>query len=964
MSLDLSILHHNVQHLPSRLDLLEIFLDDSKPDILALTEHKMTREELDILNITNYKLACYYARRLGRGGGVVILVRKGISFKSVNIPSVNSLLIDKVFECCLTEIKTSKFSFLLGCMYRSPNNSNLDTFFENFEILLDILSKKFKKLVITGDFNIDVLNKNECYKKLINILNIYEMTYLVDFPTRVTEHSGTAIDNFFTNIESKNLKVTGLVTQISDHDGQLMELLNADCDCTKAVRKKVRKFDQGNLEIFCRNLSSETWAEVFQSHESLKYDKFFNIFKFYFDVNFPKLYVTDKTNKSNQWIDQELKSKKTDIINLETQFRIFKDNNLKKIIKTKKVDLKQNIIRNKRMYFEGKIMNAKNKVKTTWSLINSEVGKQSSLNGNIKLFHQSKYITDPMTISETFNSFFINAVNNLTMPNNVTTNSRRVLLNLNTVKKPFQFSIVSEEEIKNIILSFENKYSAGYDEIPITVIKVALPFICSPLTHIINHSLTSGIFPEKFKIARVIPIFKKGNLEDIKCYRPVSILSVFSKILEKVVYNQFNHYLEANKLLDEQQHGFRSNKSTITAGIQFIESIIDAVDRGEKAVGVFLDLSRAFDSVVHDELLEVLSTLGVENIELAWFKSYLLGRKQFVEIDHFIGHVKIAYKEKYISRLLTVKYGVPQGSILGPLLFLCYLKGLPEIGVDKNSICLYADDTNLIVTAESEEKIEISTHIGLSLVKDFLNSKNLLLNSSKSNFVSFSTMQARSKLNPTIFVENHILDQVCETKFLGLIIDENLSWDEHVESVIRKTSSGLFALRKMSKSCNIKTLKTIYFALVHSHIAYGICIYGSSSKRNMDRILVQQKRALRIILNLKQTESVKRFYAELNILTVYSLYIYETIKHVFLNKKITIGNMLHSYNTRPHRVVEHHRLEFFKKKTTYKGNRFFDCLPINIKLEKNPKKFLSLLKCFLIQSAYYSIQEFEQQTMK
>lgn len=924
----------------------------------------MTKEELNLLKMSNYTLASHFSRNLGRGGGVMILVHKNINFKCIEIPpSINVLLIEKQFELCLTEIKTHNFCFVLGCIYRSPISSNIEKFLESLEIVLDILCKKYKQVVISGDYNIDVLNKNDTYKKFVNILDVYGMKYLVNFPTRVTPHSKTAIDNFITNIDPNCLKVTGVVTQISDHDGQLMEMINVKSENRILTRKQVRKFDYFNTGTFCRDLSSESWFQVYVSIPGLKYDSFYSIFTYYFNVNFPKKYVTEKPYKASQWIGEDLKIKQNEIVSLESQFRMCKEGNLKLIIANKKRELRSEVVTSKKMYFEDRIMNSKNKIKTTWNIINSEAGKPSKLDTNIKLFQNGHYLTDPIAICDAFNKFFVNVVNDLVIPK---ITSENTINNLSyhpcLTNTKFEFVTVSKEEVEKIVLSFENKYSAGNDEIPITVVKAALPLICTPLTHIINHSLISGIFPERFKIAKVIPIFKKGNTEDINCYRPISLLPVFSKILEKVVYNQFYNYLETNQLLDPEQHGFRSNKSTITAGIEFIESIIDSVDKGEKVIGIFLDLSRAFDSVEHGKLVEVLRTLGVNSTELTWFKSYLSERKQFVELDYYINHSRVRYKEKFASQLLTVQYGVPQGSILGPLLFLCYLKGLPgAVWGRNNKLCLYADDTNVIVTADNEEDIEISSCIGLSLIKDFLNSKNLLLNSNKSNFVSFSTKQARSKLCPTIFVEEEILNQVEETKFLGLIIDENLSWAEHINHVIRKTSSGLYALRRMAQSCNIETLKTIYYALIHSHISYGICIYGATTKFNLDRILLQQKRALRVMLNLKQKETVKHLFTELKIFTVYSLFIYESIKYIFLNKKIEVGNSLHPYNTRAHRMVHQHRLEFFKKKTSFKGNKFFDCLPENIKQERNQNTFLNMLKKFLIDSPVYSLEDFLSQ---
>lgn len=958
---EILILHHNVQHLPSRLDLLEIFLNESKPDIIALSEHKMTVQELELLKISNYVTASYFSRKSGRGGGVIILTQKNINFKCIETPFLQSLLLEKEFECCLAEIRTGRSSFVLGCIYRSPINTNLDQFFENLEQMLDYLNKKFKQIVIAGDFNIDVLMKNDVYNRFVNILSIYGMFYMVNFPTRVTDHSRTAIDNFITNIDPSKVSVNGVITQISDHDGQLMKLTNVDHINTNLTRKQVRKFDQSNIESFCRHLVLESWFEVFQSTVSEKYNNFYSIYRHYFDVNFPKQYVTVKPYKAKQWIDEDLILQQNEIRELESQFRIVNDNNLKLLIRDKKRDLRNNVISNKKNYFKEKIVNSKNKIKTTWDLVKMEAGKQPNSISNIKLFHQNEYITDPTVICNIFNDFFVSAVKKLVIPQITEYSVNYSLLNVSQATTKFQFEMVTENEIGKIVSSFDNKYSTGNDDIPITIIKSSLPFIIIPLTHIINNSLISGIFPDRFKIARVVPIFKKGSLDNVECYRPISLLPVFSKILEKVVFNQFFNYLENNNLLDKQQHGFRSNKSTVTAGVEFIESIIESVDKGQKVIGIFLDLSRAFDSVEHTKLLDTLHILGVESKELKWFESYLTERKQFVEIDHYVESAKVRYKKKYVSRLLTVQYGVPQGSILGPLLFLCYLKGLPGVvSGNCNKVCLYADDTNIIVTAENQEQIEISSHIGLSLIKDFLNSKNLLLNSSKSNFISFSTKQARSKLSPTIFVDNEALDQVEKTKFLGLVIDENLTWDEHVNLVIRKTSSGLYALRRLALSCNIETLKSIYYALIHSHISYGICIYGATIKRNMDKILIQQKRALRIIFNLKQSESVKHIFSELKIFTVYGLYIYETIKFVLFNNQTEIGNNIHTYNMRSHRPIEYHRLCFFEKRTTYKGNKFYNCLPQIIKGENNKSSFLRALKDYLIASAFYSIQEFTQ----
>uniref|UniRef100_A0A1B6M3N2 Reverse transcriptase domain-containing protein n=1 Tax=Graphocephala atropunctata TaxID=36148 RepID=A0A1B6M3N2_9HEMI len=316
------------------------------------------------------------------------------------------------------------------------------------------------------------------------------------------------------------------------------------------------------------------------------------------------------------------------------------------------------------------------------------------------------------------------------------------------------------------------------------------------------------------------------------------------------------------------------------------------------------------------------------------------------------------YVSKVISQVQTVRHGVPQGSIRGPLWFLCYLRGLPGVMSVGGAACLYADDTNITVRGDSKESIEIASFLNLSNAKGFLDSKNLLINPNKSNFISSCTKQTQDKLSPNIFLDDKKLDQVECTKFLGLLIDEHLSWDKHIDHVVNRMSSGLYAMRQLYKICNSKTLLTIYYSLVHSHLAYGISLYGATKKGNLDRILLQQKRGIRIMHNLKKTDSVKNLFIELGILTVYGLYILETATYAKQLVNETSDEYRHPYNTRFHRNVDRHNLEFYKKKTKYIGNRFLHCLPRTFLTEANNKLFKNKLKDYLIRLAPYSLEEF------
>lgn len=965
-SKSLKIFHQNVQHLSSRLNLLKINLDEIQPDIVALSEHKMTEAEIMYLNVEDYTMCSFYTRNLSVGGGVLILVKNSIKNKSIKFPAVQALLMEKEFECCISEITVNKFSFACVCIYRSPQQALVESFFDKFDTLCSILCNKFQNVIITGDFNINVLKKNKTYRTFVNILKSYNLEYKVNFPTRVTSESETAIDNFVTNISSKKLYIYGIITHIADHDGQLFEIFDVK-EIQNCVDKRLcRKFTKTNIDLFLRLLSRENWAEVYLAPVETKYDTFYSIFAYAFEVSFPKLLTVDKRNKPNQWISENVKMKKEEIVQVEKEYRVGKTEILKQEIKKLKCQVKDLIRSDKVQYFNSKIMKSTNKSKSTWNIIKSEVNNGSKTKENINISVDGKPLSDPIIVANVFNDFFINAVDNSVLPNLLPNAENKLPTEQCKLKtRGFNFKTVDEIMLKKVVMDFENKYSTGIDDIPITIVKQSFPFICKPLTHIFNSSLISGYFPCKLKTAKVIPLYKKGNASDLTSYRPISLLPIFSKILERLVYNQFLDYLERNHLLDDEQHGFRPGKSTITAGVHFIEKIIDSVDRNEKVIGIFLDLTKAFDSVSHDKLLNVLIDLNINGKEYKWFSSYLRNRQQCVQVQHTLRNTngKYRYTQNFFSKIQTVKYGVPQGSILGPLLFLCYMKGFPKSVPRESTVCLYADDTNITISGKNQEDIELMSFVSLLTANEFLNSKNLLLNSNKSNFISFSTKQTRSKLEPNLFINNQKLNQVENNKFLGLIVDQNLSWDKHVDHVVNKMASGLYALRQMANFCTTETLKTIYFALINPHLSYGICIYGATTKRNLDRILLQQKKALRIIFNINKRETVKPYFSQLGILTVYDLYILETVSHVKkLNHYPTSNSNLHSYNTRNSRYIEQHNLKFFEKKTNFMGTKFLSKLPSNIRNENNFEKLKKLLKNYLLTLTLYSLDEFLQVT--
>ncbi len=298
-------------------------------------------------------------------------------------------------------------------------------------------------------------------------------------------------------------------------------------------------------------------------------------------------------------------------------------------------------------------------------------------------------------------------------------------------------------------------------------------------------------------------------------------------------------------------------------------------------------------------------------------------------------------------------------------MFLCYLEGINDClsNVEGCNLCLYADDSNLKISGKSVAEVEYYAASGLSDLNKFFNERNLHLNTDKTNFVQFKTAQNRSKSPVNIEMDGTKIEELEKTKFLGLIVDSNLNWNDHVKSILKKISSGLYAVKRMSTLCNIDILRQIYFAHIQSHISYGICVYGATKKSNLDEILIVQKKAIRIMLRLDLQASVKEHFKELKILTVYGLYIFDTIMYVVNHEVNSKSSLIHKYKTRNKNklITYHHRLKMFEKKTTFVGNKFFNYLPIKIKDEQhNIQKFKKVLNEFLTNLALYSIDEFKE----
>ena len=414
---------------------------------------------------------------------------------------------------------------------------------------------------------------------------------------------------------------------------------------------------------------------------------------------------------------------------------------------------------------------------------------------------------------------------------------------------------------------------------------------------IFNKAITSGQYPDALKIAKVIPLFKKGDNTLITNYRPISLLSLLNKIFEKLLYHRLYKFLHKHNVLYKYQFGFRKGYSTTMALIEILNNIKIAIDNNKFVCGIFLDLTKAFDTVDHQILLDKLHHYGVRGQTNNLFKSYLSNRKQFVKI----GNSEFSHQ--------PINCGVPQGSVLGPLLFLIYVNDIANYSPLGN-IRLFADDTNVFVEHENLEQLYENAELLLKYLYQWFKDNKLTVNTKKSSFTIFTTSHIR---NNTIFPDSIIVNNERilisnSTKYLGVTIDQDLSWKEHIQDLCN-TLKGMFSVFYNIRSyLTIEHIKTIYYALIYSRIKYGLAVYGSANKIIINKVQVLQNQLLKVLTEKPYRYSTDKLHNELKLLKVEDLYKQEilTFVHNFQNNKLppvfnsyfTSFSNIHNINTR------------------------------------------------------------------
>jgi hypothetical protein len=955
---NLKIVHLNVRGITNKIDQIEDFLNSEKPDLFLVNEHGLDHESILALSINNYDTVVAYGRKNKGMGGTAIFKRSRpncLILENVKPTDIGQKISEEtIFECVETNFTVGKSHFTLVSMYRSPYSNNLDEYFRKLYEYLDKLDNKNRHIIIGSDFNIDILKEDYTYHRFKTLMDSFNLRPNIFEPTRITDTTSTCIDNFLTNFEIQSSLV--LEPHISDHCAISIEIsLDATLTSNKTTRPNCtiekRIITDGNLHELKFRLQYENWSSVYDANDvNDKYDNFINTLRYYYDISCPYKKIKlrpDRGNKSS-WMNDEVIKAKEKMFQQYSAWKLtgstFDKNKYLEFRKQYRNTMQQS----KSKWAHDCISQSKNKSRDSWKVINSIRPKATQSDNEIVLNIGGQKVEDPVEIGEIFNDFFVNVANTINEDNEkqvISGFSRAGQVELK------QFHLITPAYLLDIFSRLTPKHSYGIDELSMHVLKYCREEVVHPLAHIINFSLTSGIFPQSCKLAKVKPVFKKLDRADPGCYRPISLLPVVSKLIEKVVSEQLNLFLERNNILCNRQYGFRRNKSTKLALIDFINGSIDAMEAGETVVGCFADLSKAFDCVDPAILLEKLASIGISGLALDWLRSYLTNRFQVTEIQW--------KNEKILSTPKPISNGVPQGSVLGPLLFLVYINNITDF-VPLSNVYLFADDTTLFVKGSDCAALETESNEKIKDLASFFTSNKLKLNSQKTGYMCIQTAQRQNSKNnrtPNLFIGEDQIEKSKTADFLGVRLDDRLGWDDQIKKLEGSLARGLFILRRIRTYGSLPLSKLVYFGLIEQHISYSIILWGSV-KSHLARIFTWQKKAVRTILGLSPQTSCKTAFKQLGLLTVPSLFIFESVCYIKTQDiKPTFIN--HRYNTRKKGIhAIQHRLTTFEHKPNYIGMKLLQALPERLLNIQNLPKFKLELKRYLVESSFYDIDSY------
>ena len=926
------ILSYNIRSFSANSDtfLSSLTSENSFPEALVLTEtwfYDNTCQEID-------GYSSYHITRSGRSGGVSVYIKSRFDSEIIH----NLSRCDETIEICAVKIKISGTILYLLAVYR-PQQESVDNFVTSLNSILDDNQVRNKFSVVTGDLNINLLRDDEDTNNFFHNMYTYHYIPLVTKPTRfpyVSSHNPSLIDHFWINKLDLNYSCKIVLNDFTDHCPIFLSLKFENFVSNEKVKIRFRNVNPENKAKFENALRNFDWSQTQSQNVNLYFSKFMEVVNSIYNESFPiKTKMVSPKLLVKPWLTRNLKKL------LSAKSKYFKLLQLSLISREEnnsfKNKVKSIVSRCKRNFYHSYFQRNRNDMRKMWSMVRMLANLQSSGCTIKSLILNNVEMNCSLDIANAFNEYFTSIPSTLEAALPSSNTDPLFYTNCNQVSSLY-LNPVSESECVAIVRSLKNT-KGDLEVISVPLFKQYIHLLVPSLCKLINLSFKTGIFPDALKVAKIIPIYKKGDKSNPNNYRPIALLPFISKLFEKCLHSRLVIFFDNFNILSESQYGFRSGTSTADALQALVQRQYDSLNMRMYSLNVFVDFSKASDTVDRAILLRKLEKCGIRGTPLRLMSSYLSDRRQCVLIDGVTSSVR------------SIDRGVPQGSVLGPLLFLIYINDLPNCSQNFHSI-MFADDTTLCFQNVNLSMLEAQCNAELSKFYEWSCANRLTVNADKTYLNIISNFIIDPQFQPNIFLNHTQIRREKVITFLGVKLDEKLKFNSHISYICNKVSKSIGILNRLKPFVSHCTLKNLYYSFVYSYISYCNLIWGSTFSCHLKPLIVIQKRVIRIMNNLGYRDHTNEFFYNDSILKVLDVYKFLAGNYMYENCRMPRFSTNHDYDTRfsSSATPIFQRLTLTQHSIDFMGPRIWNAIPDYIKDSPSLQVFKKKFKMYLIET--------------
>ena len=919
----------NACHLRNKVDDVTVLIH-SNPDKVHLFGVSETRLDANIddslIHIQNYSIVRKDAEQKIGHTGLVVYIHDSIRHL---IRRRSDLETNNVEAIWLEFYQKRTASAYICSLYRNPVCTS--EWMDDFMTMMDKIPDN-ADVILLGDFNFNLFNQQNSWLSVTSMLGLSQ---LITNSTRVTNKTQTLIDHIYTNNAAKVIKPSIVHSSLSDHYAIF-------CTYQAKIPKQpknghdyvqYRSFKNFNETLFLHDIACTPFSMIY---ETLDPDKALDLLHMLLivaiDKHAPLRTKRVKHSDLPPWITEDL----VFTMNLRDTYKKNKDGKNYKITKNQVSGM---VDKAKEAYFEKLIQDQKDTA-TLWRAINTLTNKS-----------KKKTSTSTSVSPGEFNQHFLSVSERILSPEQIEAGKHFVCSDklVQFCKEmsndsEFKIPLLSVHEVGKLISSLGNKRSMGPENIPAFFLQLALPYIVEPLTYIYNLCIEKNTFPVALKVAKIIPLPKSNDKSNPDNFRPISLLPLLSKPLERHFHKHLYNYLNGNSLLHINQSGFRPKHSCQTSLISLCDSWLSFINKSQVVGSLFLDFRKAFDLVNHSILLQKLSLYLPSSSSVKFIQSFLENRFQFVKLN------------KNVSSKQVVRTGVPQGSVLGPLLFLIYINDLPLHLSSELTSNLFADDASMHSASDDIADVNIRLQEGLDNVNDWCLKNCMSIHPEKTKSMVTTTRQKhqRAPLLLSLSLGTNSIQQVSEHKVLGLTLDSELNWHSHLNSLSKRLSKNVYLLSRLRKFATKQALKLFLDAHINSFVNYASTLWDNCSGEYMKRINSIHRRAIKLLLPNPNISTDDKF-KQLGILPL--------DKQLFFNKAV-ITHKIYNDQAPPYLspllkkapqrygstklILPLPRIDLYKSSLSYSGSAIWNMLPDYLKFITSSPKFKKQLRIYLL----------------